>query len=123
MRFIPTRIHGILDYVMGSVLIVVPMLFVFHRGAESALPITLGFVLIIYSSLTDYEMGAMGFTPMRVHLVLDVISGLLLIASPWLFGFASHLWMPHVVLGALMVGAALVTRTIPEEIVGSGFGV
>jgi hypothetical protein len=32
MRFIPTRIHGFLDYAVGVLLIVVPWLFGFAAG-------------------------------------------------------------------------------------------
>jgi hypothetical protein len=32
MRFIPTRIHGMMDYAMGLLLIAAPWLFGFARG-------------------------------------------------------------------------------------------
>lgn len=32
MRFIPTRIHGMVDYSMGLILIVAPWLFAFAQG-------------------------------------------------------------------------------------------
>ena len=46
--------------------------------------------------------------------MLDAGSGLLLAVSPWVFGFASVIWVPHVVLGIMEIGAAMVTRTVPE---------
>ncbi|MBA3969217.1 MAG: SPW repeat protein, partial [Gemmatimonadetes bacterium] len=53
--------------------------------------------------------------PMIGHLWVDGLGGLLLAASPWLFGFSEHVWMPHLVLGLAEFGAALVTKTIPAD--------
>jgi hypothetical protein len=51
--------------------------------------------------------------PMPVHLWLDGLSGLLLAASPWLFGFDQQVCAPHVALGILEVLAAFLTNTVP----------
>jgi hypothetical protein len=50
---------------------------------------------------------------MTTHLWLDGLGGVLLAASPWIFGFDSRVWAPHVALGALLIAAAAVTDTIP----------
>ncbi len=44
MRFIPTKVHGILDYVVGIALIAAPWLFGFAGmgGAPVVIPIVLG---------------------------------------------------------------------------------
>ena len=116
MRFIPTRIHGVADYLIGVLLIAAPWLFGFARnGAETWVPVILGVGVIGYSLFTQYELGAVGVIPMGTHLVLDVVGGLLLTASPWLFGFADVIWMPHVIVGVLEVGTALMTETRPEN--------
>jgi hypothetical protein len=115
MRFIPTRIHGILDYAMGLLLIASPWLFGFANGGpEQWLPVALGVGALLYSLLTDYELGVARVIPMSGHLTLDLLSGVLLAVSPWLFGFSDVVWMPHLVLGLLEVGAALTTRTTPD---------
>jgi len=123
MRFIPTRIHGMLDYGMGLLLITSPWLFGFDDGGPRMwLPIVLGAGAIIYSLITDYELGVARIIPMPVHLMLDLGSGLLLAASPWLFGFADDVWLPHLVLGILEIGASLMTQTAPrrDSLTGSG---
>ena len=114
MRFIPTRVHGFLDYLVGLLLIAAPWLFNFARGgAETWIPVILGAGALVYSLFTDYELGAVKRLPMRAHLGLDFVSGLLLAASPWLFGFSDFVWVPHLVLGVLEMGAALMTKTAP----------
>ena len=114
MRFIPTRVHGLLDYLVGLLLIAAPWVFNFARGgAETWVPVALGVGALVYSVFTDYELGLVRRLPMGTHLTLDLLSGLLLAASPWLFGFSDFVWVPHVVLGVLEVGAALMTKTTP----------
>ncbi|WP_435016738.1 SPW repeat domain-containing protein [Tundrisphaera sp. TA3] len=113
MRFLPTAIHGMMDYLMGIALIAAPFLFRFPEGAARWVPVVLGAGAIAYSLLTDYELGVVGVFSMPAHLGMDTMSGLLLAASPWLFGFASAMWMPHLILGLVEVGAALTTQTVP----------
>jgi len=115
MRVIPTRIHGMLDYGMGVLLMVAPWLLGFADGGpEQWVPVILGASVIVYSLLTNYELGVARVIPMPVHLWIDVAGGVVLAASPWIFGFADEIWWPHVVLGVLEIGAGLMTRTIPE---------
>jgi hypothetical protein len=116
MRVIPTRIHGVIDYLMGIVLIAAPWVLGFADGGpEQWVPVLLGAGVILYSLLTDYELGVAHVIPMPIHLLIDLIGGVVLAASPWLFGFADDIWWPHVVLGVLEIGASLMTRTMPER--------
>ena len=116
MRFIPTRVHGYLDYLVGALLIAAPWLLGFATGgAEQWVPVALGVGALAYSLLTDYELGAIRTIPMRTHLLLDLLSGVLLAVSPWLFGFDERVWTPHLILGLMEIGAALTTRTVPYE--------
>lgn len=116
MRFIPTNIHGVLDYLVGALLIAAPWLLGFDRGgAETIVPVVLGAGTILYSLFTDYELSAVRRIPMPVHLMLDFGSGVLLALSPWVFGFADHVRDPHLLIGLFEIGAALTTRTRPAE--------
>ena len=116
MRFIPTRVHGYLDYIVGALLIAAPWLFDFAEGgAETWIPVVLGAGAILYSLFTDYELGVSKTLSMRTHLMLDLMSGILLAASPWLFGFADNVWSPHLILGLFEIAAALMTRREPSH--------
>ena len=115
MRFIPTQIHGVMDYFMGLLLMAAPWLLGFAEGgAETWIPVILGAGTIVYSLMTDYELGAVHLIPMPVHLGLDAVSGALLAVSPWLFGFDERVWIPHLVLGLAEIAAALTTQTHPR---------
>ena len=98
MRFISTRAHGALDYVLGALLIAAPWILDFNRGgAETWVPVTLGMVHQI---------------SMPTHLGLDVAAGLFLLASPWLLDFNEYVRTPHVTVGVIAVLAGLVTQTV-----------
>lgn len=115
MRFIPTHVHGYLDYLVGILLIAAPWLFGFAEGgAETWIPVILGAGAILYSLFTDYELGLVRQISMPVHLGLDAGSGVLLAISPWLFGFADLVWIPHVVVGLIEIGTAMTTETHPR---------
>jgi hypothetical protein len=101
MRIIPTRWHGLLDYLVAVLLIALPALAGLPRGAASYVPVCLGVATIGYSLLTRYERGILPVIPMRAHLALDLMNGALLAASPWLFGFAGEVWAPHVSIGCI----------------------
>jgi SPW repeat len=115
MRVIPTRIHGMMDYLIGVLLIAAPWLFNFDRGgAETWVPVVLGASVILYSLFTDYELGAMRRISMPTHLMLDLGGGVLLALSPWLFGFSEYVWQPHLIVGLLEIGTSLMTRRMPD---------
>lgn len=115
MKFISTKTHGYLDYLVGAFLIVSPWIFDFNRGgAETWVPVLLGVSALLYSLLTDYELGASPKISMPTHLMLDLGSGVLLALSPWIFGFSDYVWKPHLILGILEIGASLFTKTVPS---------
>ena len=111
MRVIPTRAHGVIDYLWGALLMASPWLLNYARYEEETwIAVAFGIGAIVYSLLTDYEMGAIGLLSMPTHLGIDVLAGGLLASSPWLLGFDDHVWAPHVTFGFLGVAAALMTR-------------
>lgn len=112
MKIISTKVHGVLDYLMGGLLIASPWIFGFAgNGWATWVPVILGVSVIMYSLMTNYEYGLSDNISMRSHLTIDIISGVLLAASPWIFGFAGEVYLPHLVLGLAEVGAGLMTTS------------
>src|SRR5438270_12693046 len=104
MRFIPTRYHAPLDYIVGVLLIAAPWIFQFSDDTTSGsvVSVVLGVGLIAYSLITDYELGVWKIAPMAVHNLIDIVAGTLLAASPLIFGFSdegTNAWLPFVVVG------------------------
>ena len=116
MKVIPTKVHGVLDYVVSIVLITSPWLFDFANGkAETLVPVLLGVSSIAYSLFTDYELSVSRSISMRSHLTLDFISGLFLTVSPWLLGFHSVVYAPHVIFGLLEMSVVLLSDPGPSH--------
>ncbi len=111
---LPTRIHGILDYLLGALLIASPWLLGFaDNEAARWVPVVLGAGVLLYSIFTDYELGVVKKIQMPVHLMLDALGGVLLAVSPWMLGFDDRVWMPHVILGVVEILTAAITNTVP----------
>ena len=120
MKLLSTRTHTIIGMVVGLALLVAPWLFGFadEGGAAVMVPIYVGIFILLSELTTTSSLSPLKIVPMKIHIMLDVVTGLFLLASPWLFGFAdleANAWVPHVVVGVLVAGYALVTRTSDEK--------
>ena len=118
MGVLSTRVHGIIDLVVAGLLIFSPFLFGFVSigGAAVVIPIVLGIVLASYSALTNDEEGVLRVINMPVHMMLDIILAAGLMLSPYLFDFADgpiNSWLPHIVLGVILIGVTLLSNTVP----------
>ncbi|MFZ1301693.1 MAG: hypothetical protein WAQ27_03945 [Candidatus Microsaccharimonas sp.] len=119
-RFIPTKVHGALDYIVAVALIFAPWIFGFSAvgGAAVIIPMVLGVGLILYSLFTKYEWGLIKVVGMPYHLIIDVVASLVLIASPFIFGFYNadmwNVWVPHVVVGVAVILVVIFSQTQPS---------
>ena len=120
IRFLPTKVHGVLDYVVGLALILAPNIFQFADvgGPAVFIPRLLGVVLIAYSIFTRYELGVIKVISMPYHLIVDFLAALFLALSPFLFGFSNktaNVWLPHVVVGIAVIVVVIVSKTQPSR--------
>ena len=114
MRMIPTKVHGMLDYIVGILLIASPWLFDFDNGgAETWVPVAVGVMVLLQTIMTDFEVGVTKTISMANHLRMDFLIGVFLAASPWIFNFDETVWEPHVAFGVFSILASLMTRTVP----------
>lgn len=118
MKFLPTKVHGLLDYLVGLALIFAPNIFQFTNvgGAAVTIPRLLGAVLIVYSIFTNYEWGIFRRLSMSYHLVIDFLASVFLALSPFIFGFNKdglNVWLPHTVVGIVVILVVLVSKTKP----------
>ena len=118
------RTHNILDYVIGAILVLSPYVFGFSdvEAARNTF-LVLGFGLIGYSLLTNYHYSVAKIIPLGIHMGMDVLSGLVLMVAPWVFGYRDMITdgqtVFHFVMGLGAWGlVALTDRT--RDIVGVG---
>jgi VIT1/CCC1 family predicted Fe2+/Mn2+ transporter len=114
---IPLFVHGVLDYVLGALLIAAPFLFGFSDvGAATTVSIVAGVLVILSGASTDgLRTSLVKVIPLGAHIMLDYLLGALFIAAPFLFGFSdeSAPTVFFIVLGVLALLITLATRWRP----------
>jgi hypothetical protein len=103
----------VLDYLTGLALIAIPLLFNWPQP-EATIFMVLGGGALVYSLITRYELGVFKLLPMPVHLVLDLLSGLFLVAAPFIGLVREDLQGWFWAFGIFEIAAALLTSTRPH---------
>jgi hypothetical protein len=117
VRFIPTLIHATVDYIVGLLLIGLPLL-VTIDGPARALTMSLGLFVLLYSLATDYELGVIRFLRIRLHLFLDALSGAILLLLAVAADLPGPARWPYYVIGALALFLSATTRTRAQGTAG-----
>lgn len=113
MKIISRKFHAVLDYLSGFILIIAPWVLDFNdSNVASAVAVVAGVLILIMSVMTDYEGGLVRTIPMSTHLNMDVVLGILLAASPWLFNFDEAVYLPHLILGLLAIASGFLTDRV-----------
>lgn len=110
-----TRLHGIMDYALGVVLIGVGSTMPGGLGGTPGMVLAItGVIAILNALMTNFEMGVLKKMQIPMHLWLDGIVGLMVAVSPWLLSFDQDVWLPHVIVGAFIIVTAFFTDTVPS---------
>jgi hypothetical protein len=120
MGVISSKVHTIIGLAMGVVLLFASSIFGFADVTSAAMvALFVGIFIIANELITTSPYSPLRLVPMRIHIALDVVTGLFLAASPWIFGFFDAAmpmqWVPHVTAGVLTAGYALLTTTADEK--------
>ncbi len=89
MKVISPRAHGIIDYLTVGLAALAPALFGFSGSAE-ALSRTVAGAYLFITLFTAFPLGLVRFIPFPVHGFIEVVTGVALLAAPWIFGFADE---------------------------------
>lgn len=104
------RVHGILDYVGGALLLLAAIFLPFPDSAMRMLSAALGAILLLYSAGTDYEMGILRFVPFPIHRGADFLLGVMLAFSPIHFAVHGFPTVLFIAVGAMLIFLAMMTR-------------
>lgn len=117
-RVVPTKTHGIIDYIVAVLLIALP----WPCGTWSVnlslsiIPIVFGTGLLVYSVCTYYEVGIFKLMGMWTHVTLDAVIGMVTMALPLFYDMISaqlRLWVPYLAIGLVMVILSIISKTAP----------
>jgi hypothetical protein len=112
MRLINTKAHGIVDYLLGIILLSSVHLFHYHDRSAMMAADAAGVIVLLNTLLTAFEPGFLHLIPLRVHFAIDVVTGLLLASSPWLFGFERAVYKPHLVFGLAIAAVGVLSDRV-----------
>jgi hypothetical protein len=79
--------HGVIEYAAAVLFIVAPFIFDFTAGAAEAASIVIGVAIIFIAATTAGPTSLVDSLPVSVHIVLDYALAVVLIATPFIFGF------------------------------------
>lgn len=111
-----TRFHGLLDFIIAILLILLPNLLSFPEGAPTTISTAVGVAIIVVGLMTKYEWGIVKVVPMNVHLAIDILLGFFLIISPWAFDFVQIISWPFAVFGSVEIIIAILTLGRPYKL-------
>ena len=114
---VPVFVHGLIEYVAGVLLIAAPFVLAFDSDTATGISIAIGVVVLVVTASTAVSTGLIKSIPVQAHVVLDYALALLLIASPFAFGFDDDGTATAVflVLGVLHLLLTIGTRFIHDE--------
>jgi hypothetical protein len=114
LRFIPTYIHGIADYIVALFVCGVPFVYGMAGPAQLLLA-ALGLAAILYSLMTRYEWGLLPLISLPLHLAFDLLFGIIMIASLYFFDYPGSSRALIGLIGVLSLALVTVTKTRPTK--------
>ena len=114
---IPAFVHGLVEYGVGALFIAAPFVLAFDSDTATAVSIVAGVLVLIVAATTAMPTGLIKEIPVQAHVVLDYLLAILLIASPFLFGFDEDGTATafFIVVGVVHLLMTIATRFIREE--------
>jgi hypothetical protein len=110
-------LHGLLDYVLGVVLVLAPFVLGFDDDTATAVAVVAGIAELIVAATTAWSRGIIKLIPPAVHGVIDYVFTVALIVAPFIFGFSEDgralTFFLVLGIGGLLLVAA--TRFVPDE--------
>ncbi|PWU24522.1 MAG: hypothetical protein C5B48_05970 [Candidatus Rokuibacteriota bacterium] len=113
---IPPLVHGILDYPLAAVLLVLPLVLDFDNAAARWIAFGLGIGAAVLAVGTAWRTGIVKVIPPLLHGYTDITVTVTLIALPFIIGFESHTTalVFYLIVGGGALLAILLTRFEPR---------
>jgi hypothetical protein len=115
---IPPFVHGLLDYPLAAVLIVVPLVLDFDDAPAKWIAFAFGIGAAVLAVGTAWSTGIVRVIPPLLHGYADIAVTIALIVLPFIVGFSSHTraLVFYVIVGAGGLLATLATR-FPQPLI------
>src|SRR5262249_4332665 len=109
---VPPLLHGILDYPLAAVLILLPLVLDFDDGAAKWIAFGLGIGAAVLALGTKWQTSIVRIIPPLLHGYTDMTVTVALIVLPFIIGFSQHTTalVFYLAVGAGGLVATLATR-------------
>jgi len=109
-------VHGVLDYPLAAVLIVLPLVLNFNDDAAKWIAFAFGIGAAVLAVGTAWPTGIVRIIPPLLHGYADITVTVALIVLPFILGFTDHTTalVFYLVVGIGGLAATLVTRFEPR---------
>jgi hypothetical protein len=109
---LPPVVHGVLDYPLAAVLIVLPLVLSFDDAAAKWIAFAFGIGAAVLAVGTAWPTGIVRIIPPLLHGYADIAVTVALIVLPFIVGFSDHTTalVFYLVVGVAGLAATLATR-------------
>jgi len=113
---LPPIVHGILDYPLAAVLIVLPLVLSFDDATAKWIAFAFGIGAAVLAVGTAWPTGIVRIIPPLLHGYADIAVTVALIVLPFIVGFSDHTTalVFYLIVGAGGLAATLATRFEPR---------
>jgi len=113
---LPPVVHGVLDYPLAAVLIVLPLVLSFDDAAAKWIAFAFGIGAALLAVGTAWSTGIVRIIPPLLHGYADVTVTVALIVLPFIIGFSDHTTalVFYLIVGIAGLAATLATRFEPR---------
>ena len=87
---IPPSLHGALEYVVGVLFIVAPLLLDYDSGTATGVSVAVGVLILVVAATSALPTGLISRITVSVHVTLDFVLAAFLIAAPFILGFSEE---------------------------------
>lgn len=110
-NLISTQWHALLDYLLAITLLIAPWFFNFSDDQTGKMLCLLsGGMIVLMNLFTNHELGIVRVIPVSLHLNIEVIMGIFLIISVFLFNMEYSAYILLVLSGFIVLGSSLYTK-------------
>ena len=89
MKILSPRVHGYLDYILVALFLLAPTLFGMSN-VPSMISYALAAIHLTETILTAFPLGIVSLIPFTIHGASEFLISFVLIALPWVAGFAAE---------------------------------
>jgi hypothetical protein len=114
---VPAFVHGIVEYAAAILFIAAPFIFDFSEDAPTALSLVVGVLLLVVGASTHWRTGLIDSIGVHAHAMFDFAVAVVLIASPFIFGYSDDGTAAafFIVLGVVHLLLTIATRFVTDE--------